>query len=156
MMRTTAGIVSALVIVLLGAGAAYAPYHTTPAPPPTPSGQSGLAAAVAQAKVAAAHAGYAGEAGTVGAAREHLGHTLVCIEGPKGQNVNAAWDNPCQGMGNGVLPDLERANARASLIEKGKTADAAAAAAMKSNDLAQIKTSAKQVSTLMKEVADAK
>lgn len=156
MMRTTVGIVSALVIVLLGAGAAYAPYHTTPAPPPTPSGQPGLAAAVAQARVAAAHAGYAGEAGTVSSAREHLGHTLVCIEGPKGKNVNAAWDNPCQGMGNGVLADLQRANAASTLMEKAKDADEAAVAGMKSTDPAQIKAAARQVATLMQQVAQGK
>ncbi|HEY6103882.1 MAG TPA: hypothetical protein VI007_11740 [bacterium] len=155
-------VLSSLIVALLfsfglAAGVAYAPYHTTPTPPPsTPSSPSGLSAAQAQAKVAAAHGGFAAEGGTVSYVHEHIGHTLACIEGATGKNVNAAWENPCQGMGNGVLPDLERANASASLIEKAKTADAAAVSAMKNNGLAQTKASAKQVSTLMKEIAEAK
>lgn len=150
-------IVALLFSVSLAAGVAYAPYHTTPTPPPaTPSSSSGLTAAQAQAKVAAAHSGFAAEGSTVSYVHEHIGHTLACIEGAKGKNVNAAWENPCKGMGNGVLPDLQQAKASASLIEKAKRADAAAVSAMKSNDLAQIKVSAKQASTLMKEIAEAK
>ncbi|MDQ7842247.1 MAG: hypothetical protein QN141_04380 [Armatimonadota bacterium] len=141
----------------LAAGVAYAPYHTQPTPPPSgDSGSSSLAAAIAQAKTAAAHAGYAAGSNAVGAAKEHLGHALVCIEGAKGENVNAAWDNPCQGMGNGVLADLRRANASAALMAKAKDADAAAVAGMKSTDLAKIKTSAQQVATLMQQVAQGK
>jgi hypothetical protein len=157
MKRMAAGIGTVVVVTLLAVGVAYAPYHTTPAPPPAPSGQSsGLSAAQAQAKTAAAHSGFAAEGGTVSYAHEHLGHTLVCIEGTKGKNVNAAWDNPCKGMGNGVLADLQAAKASTALIDKAKAADAAAVAAVKNSDLAQIKASAKQVSTLMQEIAQAK
>jgi len=92
--------------------------------------------------------------GTVSYAREHIGHTLACIEGAKGKNANPAWENPCQGMGNGVLADLRRGNASASLVEKAKTADASGVAA-KSSDLVQIKAAAKQVATLMQEIAQA-
>lgn len=151
--QVTVLMIVSLVVLGLASGVAYAPYHTQPAPPPGASGSSSLAAAIAQAKTAAAHAGYAAESNAVGGAKEHLGHALVCIEGAKGENVNAAWDNPCQGMGNGVLADLQRANASAALIAKAKEADAAAVAGMKSTDLAKIKTSAQQVVTLMQQVA---
>ena len=158
MMRMATGILTVLLITLVAVGVAHAPYHTTPAPPPPPSGQSArsaLSAAIAQAKVAAAHGGFAAESSTVSYAREHIGHTLACIEGARGKNVNAAWDNPCKGMGNGVLADLQRGNASASLIEKAKAADTSAVAAMKLSDLAQIKAAAKQISTLMQEIAQA-
>lgn len=151
--------VTLLFILGLAAGVAYAPYHTSPTPPPPPPGQSGsssLSAAKAQAKTAAAHAGYAADGATVTFAREHLGEALVCIEGAKGKNVNAAWENPCKGMGNGVLADLQRAKANASLIQRAKTADISAVTAMKSTNLAQIKATSKQVSTLMQEIAQAK
>lgn len=159
MVRMATGILTALLFTLVISGAAYAPYHTSPTPPPPPPSQSapsGLLAAKAQAKVAAAHAGFAAEGGTVSYAREHVGHTLACIEGAKGKNVNAAWENPCQGMGNGVLVDLQQGKADGSLIEKANTADTTAVAAMKSSDLAQIKAAAKQVSTLMQQIAQAK
>lgn len=159
MMRMATGILTVLLITLVAAGVAYAPYHTTPTPPPPPSGQSApssLSAAKAQAEVAAAHAGFAAEGSTVSNAREHIGHTLACIEGAKGKNVNAAWENPCKGMGNGVLADLQRGNASASLIQKAKTADASAVAVVKNANLDQIKAAAKQVSTLMREIAQAK
>ena len=151
--------VAVLFILGLAAGVAYAPYHTSPtppSPPPSPSGASGLGAAKAQAKTAAAHAGYAAGGETVSFAKEHLGEALVCIEGAKGKNVKAAWENPCKGMGGGVLTDLQRANASASLIQKATTADTTAVAAMTSTSLAQIKAAAKQVSTLMQQIAQAK
>lgn len=146
----------ATAVVLLAATAAYAPYHTNPTPPPPAPGQSspaGLSAVKAQAKVAATHAGFAAEAQSVSSAKEHLGHTLVCIEGSKGKNVQAGWGNPCQGMGNGVLVDLERANASASLLQQARSADETAVAALQSTDLAQIKANAKRVSTVMAELA---
>jgi len=149
-------VIASLFVLGFAVGAAFAPYHTAPTPPPGGAGSSGLSAAKAQAKTAAAHAGFAAEGGTVSYAKEHLGHALVCIEGPRGANVNAAWENPCGGMGNGVLPDLQRANADAALIAKAKDADAAAVAAMKGTNLAEIKASAKQVSTLMQQIAEAR
>ncbi len=158
MMRTALSTFTALLLTLVVVAGAAATYQNYPAPPPAPPpspapAPSGLTAAKAQAKVAATHAGYAAEGGTMSSAREHLGHALACIEGPKGKNVNAASDNPCQGMGNGVLVDLQRGNAGLSLIQKAKTADAAAVAGMKKSTLPQIKAAAKQVSTLMSQIA---
>jgi len=56
-------------------------------------------------------------------------------------------------MGNGVLADLQRAKASAALLAKANDADAAAVAGMKSADLATVKASARQVATLMQQVA---
>ncbi len=158
MLRIPIGVLTTLLFTLFVAGAAYAPYHTNPTPPPPPGGAapSGLSEAKAQAKVAATHSGVAAGGQTVTFAREHLGEALVCIEGPSGQNVKASWENPCQGMGQGVLTDLQRMKADPSLLQKAKSADAAAVAGMQSSDLARIKAAAKQVSILMMQIAQAK
>jgi len=150
------GIVLATVLVLFAATAARAPYHTAPTPPsspaqPEPPGAA-AGAVTAEAKTAAAHASYASEGGSVAYVREHLGHTIVCIEGAKGKNVNAAWDNPCQGQGSGVLNDLRGPMAAWTLV--AQTADSLAVAGMKSTDLARMKAAAKGVSALMQLIAE--
>lgn len=164
MHRLILGISVAVVLLLTVPEAAYAPYHTQypppPTPPPAPSPaqpqRSGLSAVRAQAKVAASHAGFASQGGSISYAKGHLRHVLVCIEGPKGRNVKSTWENPCKGMGNGVLVDLQRIKASPSLLQKGRTADATAVAALKSTNLARIKADAKQVSVLMTQIAQAK
>lgn len=156
-MRTArvAGLLAA-VVVLIAATAAQAPYHTTPTPPPQPAPPSGSpsGAVAAQAKTAATHAGFAAEAQTLSSVREHLGHVIVCIEGPKGKNVNAAWENPCQGQGSGVLNDLRGSAASWTLV--AQSADNLAVAGLKSTDLARMKAAAKGVSALMTLVAEGK
>ncbi len=147
----------AAVVVLFAGTAAYSQYDYPSTPPPSPPpGQpapAGLSAVKAQAKVAATHAGFAAQGTSVSYAKEHLGHALMCIEGPKGKNVKPSWENPCKGMGNGVLVDLQKIKANPSLLEKARTADASAVAALKSTTLARIKAAAKQVSTLMAQIA---
>lgn len=41
----------------------------------------------------------------------HLQHTANCLEGEKGKDFKAAVGNPCQGQGNGIIPDLTAAKA---------------------------------------------
>ncbi len=158
MLRVAISACFVLLLTFVVAGAAFAPYHTNPTPPPPSGGTapSGLTAAKAQAKVAATHSGVAASGQTVSFAREHLGEALVCIEGKSGPNVKASWENPCQGMGQGVLADLQQAKADPALLQKAKTADAAAVAGMESSDLARIKAAAQQVATLMTQIAQAK
>jgi hypothetical protein len=72
--------------------------------------QSGLAAAKTQLTTAIFHSGELAQRGTaVAAAKTHLQHTMNCLEGSKGPNFNAAPGYPCQGQGNGVIPDLKTA-----------------------------------------------
>lgn len=42
----------------------------------------------------------------------HLQHTINCLEGPKGAHFKAAAGYPCQGQGNGIIPDLQAAAAQ--------------------------------------------
>lgn len=154
MSRITMGVAVAVAIILTAVSSAYTQYTTPPpSPPPGQPAPAGLSAVKAQAKVAAAHAGYAADGNSVSYAKEHLGHVLICIEGPKGKNVKPFWENPCKGMGNGVLVDLQRIKVNPSLLEKARTADGVAVAGLKSTNLARIKAAAKQVSTLMAQIA---
>jgi hypothetical protein len=45
----------------------------------------------------------------VAASKLHVQHVLNCLEGPAGANYKAAAGFPCQGQGNGVIPDLKMA-----------------------------------------------
>lgn len=80
--------------------------------PQTAVAQSGLAAAKTQLTTAIFHSGELAQRGNaVAASKTHLQHTMNCLEGPKGPNFNAGPGNPCQGQGNGVIPDLQAAQA---------------------------------------------
>jgi len=141
-----AGILGAL-LVALAAGSVEAPYHTASTPP------AGGAFA-AQAKTAAAHASYAAEGSTVTYVREHLEHALLCIEGPKGKNVNAAWENPCAGQGGGVLRDLGAGGG--SWRPVAEAADGLAVAGLRAHSLPTMKAAARGTAALMTLIAGAK
>lgn len=54
------------------------------------------------------HAGELAQRGTaIAGVRLHLQHVINCMQGPNGANFVAAVGYPCQGMGNGIIPDLE-------------------------------------------------
>lgn len=168
MQQARLAILIAITLTFGTAAVAYAPYHTQPAPPPSPPppssppppastrAPSGMSLVKAQARIASTHAGFAAGSSTVSSAREHLGHTLACIEGSKGRNVRAQWMNPCSGKGNGVLVDLRRIRASASLIRTAQEADATAVAAIKSSNLTKLKNSARRVAQLINRIATAK
>ncbi len=37
----------------------------------------------------------------------HGYHVINCLEGPEGRNFKPAQANPCEGQGNGIIPDLK-------------------------------------------------
>jgi len=80
--------------------------------PQTAVAQSGLAAAKTQLTTAIFHSGELAQRGrVVAAAKTHLQHTMNCLEGSKGPNFNAAPGDVCRGQGNGIIPDLQAAQA---------------------------------------------
>lgn len=84
----------------------------TVALPQRAAAQSTLAAAKTQLTTAIFHSGELAQRGTaVAAAKTHLQHTMNCLEGPRGANFNPAPGYPCQGQGNGIIPDLQAARA---------------------------------------------
>jgi len=60
----------------------------------------------AEMKTAMAHAGFAAKADSLDGVTLHLRHVLNCMVGPQDKLFNAGAGNPCQGQGNGALPDL--------------------------------------------------
>ncbi len=65
---------------------------------------------VAQLKTAFFHASELAQRGTVvETSLVHVQHVMNCLEGPNGSNFKAAVGYPCQGPGNGIIPDLTSA-----------------------------------------------
>jgi hypothetical protein len=98
-----------------------------------------------QIKTAITHAGFAASGAALGYVQQHLGHTLNCIEGPKGKNFNASWGNVCEGQGSGILVDLKAAPGGAALMPDAEKADTMALAGLKTKNLDEAKTAAKGV-----------
>jgi hypothetical protein len=65
----------------------------------------------AQLKTAIFHAGELAQKGAITATKLHMQHTVNCLEGPTGADFVSAAGYPCQGQGNGILPDLKAAAA---------------------------------------------
>lgn len=85
-----------------------------PAGPAAMSPQPDLVAGIKEGlKTAVLHASeLAQRGGTVGAVKLHLQHTINCLEGPAGMHFRPAAGDPCQGQGNGIIPDLQAAAAK--------------------------------------------
>lgn len=77
---------------------------------------------------AAQHAGLAAQATIVDTVHAHLHHTVNCLVGPTGAGFDAKQMNPCQGMGNGAIPDTADAGKKTALTEALATANAGLAA----------------------------
>jgi hypothetical protein len=96
----------AAALSLCVAGAALSLLVSTPA---------AAADAKQEAATAAKHASLAGNSGGIDGVRAHLHHAINCLEGPKGADFDAKEMNPCEGMGEGAIPDATDAAAKASL-----------------------------------------
>ena len=66
--------------------------------------QMGMADAL---KTAITHAGLAGKSDTMRDVSLHLRHVINCLAGPNDKMFNKAAGNPCQGQGNGIMPDIK-------------------------------------------------
>lgn len=58
-----------------------------------------------EVSTARAHAMMAQSANTVAMAHTHLHHVINCLVGPSGQGYEASAGTPCNGQGNGAIPD---------------------------------------------------
>ncbi len=58
-------------------------------------------------KTAITHAGFAQKYDTMKEVSLHLHHVVNCLVGPKDPMFDKAAGNPCQGQGNGILPDIK-------------------------------------------------
>lgn len=146
-------IISAVTAITLGlVGVAYAPYHTQSAP-----GTSGI---IAQLTTARTHANYAFGSEAIRSVREHLGHTVNCLEGTKGKNYDSYNDNPCEGQGDGIIPGLTAeknrgASAAAKALILAEEADKVAVSGLQLADLGKAKDAAKKTMQLLDDAAKA-
>lgn len=115
---------------------------------------------VPQLRTARTHAMNAAGSEALAGAIDHLAHVVNCIEGSKGANYNSKALNPCQGQGNGLIPDLQADSARGradatKALDFARQADRLAFDTLKLTDLARVKTAAKRVADLLGEALTA-
>ncbi|MDR5694921.1 MAG: hypothetical protein QN198_06160 [Armatimonadota bacterium] len=147
------GLAGLCALVLAITTVAFAPYHT-PSPPSQEPSSSGATKVLNQLRTARTHANNAAISQTMGDVKWHLGHAVNCMEGPNGKNYDKNNLNPCQGQGNGILPDLTaeknkgtRGAAQAlSLVEE---ADKVAVEALKLAELSKVQAGAKKTTELL-------
>ena len=121
--------------------------------------QSGLAIAAgdpsAELKTAATHAGFAGKYEALKEVTMHLHHTLNCLVGPQDKLFDASAGNPCQGQGNGYLPDLKAAKGETAAYYDAWWAAQIAGQAVNAKTLGEAKAAARIVTILLDETAKA-
>ncbi|HXF83238.1 MAG TPA: hypothetical protein VNN19_10855 [bacterium] len=140
-------------LIVIAAVLALATLVVAPAAP----AQGALENARRQLQTAIFHSGELAQRGSaVAASKTHLQHTLNCLEGPRGQNFNAAPGNPCQGQGNGIIPDLRAAEAAGaggagSALRFATAAHTLILTALQSNDVDLVQPYAKVVSDQLRQ-----
>jgi len=83
------------------------------APRPAGAAMAGAGEIKVELRTAIFHSSELAQKATAATAVQlHLQHTINCLEGPQGMHFKAAAGNPCQGQGNGIVPDLTAAAAR--------------------------------------------
>ena len=87
----------------LAAGAPAA--GTSMVPSTTPNATTEISTALAHAQMALASKELA-------EARHHLHHVINCLVGPKGKGFDPNEENPCKGMGNGAMNDVDSKSAQ--------------------------------------------
>ena len=99
-----------------------------------------------EAATAGVHAGLAAQGAGIEQVHMHLHHTVNCLVGPKGQGFDAKEANPCQGLGNGAIPDTTDAAMKGKLT----AALAKAQAGLKSDDLTAARKAATEAQAALK------
>jgi hypothetical protein len=99
-----------------------------------------------EVSIAVQHAGFAADAVIIATVHAHLHHTVNCIVGPDGQGFDAKELNPCQGKGNGALPDMAD-SAKKLMLQEALTK---AQAGLASDDLATAKLNAAAAQAILK------
>lgn len=62
---------------------------------------------MSELKTAIKHAGYSAQANTLKKHQIHLQHVVNCLVGEQGEGFNDTVGNPCKGMGQGAIKDLQ-------------------------------------------------
>jgi hypothetical protein len=94
------------------------------------------------------HAGLAAQGSDLATVHMHLHHTLNCLVGPDGAGFDPKELNPCQGDGNGAIPDESDAAKKKALQD----AVTKATAGIGASDLATAQHDAASVASMLKAV----
>ena len=94
---------------------------------------------------AGTHAGLAAKATDMKMTQMHLHHVVNCLVGPKGKGFDATPGNPCNGQGNGAIPDTRDPKQKKSLQQ----ALAKANAGLKAKDMTAAQKSATDAQNLL-------
>jgi hypothetical protein len=114
---------------------------------------SAAADPAAELKTAITHAGYSAKQEALQGATTHLHHVLNCLVGPQGQGFYAAAGNPCQGQGNGYLPDLKGSKGETDQYYEAMWAAKVAELGLASNNLAETKAASRVVIAVLDSIA---
>jgi len=112
---------------------------------PIAASAADLGAEIANAEM---HAGLAAQASDVSTVHMHLHHALNCLVGPGGSGFDAKELNPCQGGGNGAIPDESDAAKKTAL----QGAAAMATEGISAADLSTAQHDAASVASMLKAV----
>ena len=97
-------------------------------------------------KTAARHAEFAAAADNITGVHMHLHHALNCLVGPDGVSFDADAMNPCEGMGNGAIPDSANDAAKQALQKAVRQAESG----LSSQDLASAQQAARKTGEILK------
>jgi hypothetical protein len=97
---------------------------------------------------------------SVQASKLHIQHVINCLEGPGGSNFKQEAGFPCQGQGNGIIPDLKAAAAGKTpgadaALQQAMLAENLAVQAEGKNDINEVQPWAKVVADHLKAALDA-
>jgi hypothetical protein len=105
------------------------------------------------------HAGeLAQKANAVAGAKLHVQHVINCLEGTAGADYKQEAGYPCQGQGNGIIPDLKAAAGKMpgadKALKEASTAQTLALQAVAKNDVNEVQPWAKVVAAHLKTALD--
>jgi hypothetical protein len=106
--------------------------------------------AAQEIKTAHTHAKLASRASSVKMTHTHLHHVINCLVGAQGSDFYAKAGNPCEGMGNGALPDSAN---QSKLHKQLKHALNVAKSGEQASQLKAAHQSASKAATLLKKAA---
>jgi hypothetical protein len=110
----------------------------------------------AELSTAVTHAGFAAKYETMKEVTLHLHHALNCLVGPQDKLFDAAAGNPCQGQGNGYLPDQKAAKGENSQYHEVWWAAQIAAQAVASDNMGAARAAARIVNLVLENAAKAR
>jgi hypothetical protein len=105
----------------------------------------------AELKTAATHAGFSAKYDTAKEVGQHLHHAINCLVGPQDKMFDQSAGNPCQGQGNGFLPDYKASKGEDTKYHEANLAARIGSEALSSNNLAEQKAGARILSMVLQE-----